>query len=242
MFTMIAGALFSNLLMSLLGALRGEPYVNDLDAILGMPLPLVFVLTVICAPIFEELICRKLLLERALPFGELPAILFTSTVFALIHGNFFQFFYAFLLGVIFSYVYLRTGKLRYTIGLHMVLNFIGGVLPAIIMQRMDVNELLRLAEQAGATGATGATGEMAEYFLFIMENMPALVLQSYLLVLQYGGALVGLIPLLTFRRRITLEQREGQLKRGQYRVMFLQAGGVTMLVVLGALMVVSLFR
>jgi hypothetical protein len=75
-----------------------------------------------------------------------------------------------------------------------------------------------------------------------MENMPALVLQSYLLVLQYGGALVGLILLLTFRRRITLEQREGQLKRGQYRVMFLQAGGVTMLVVLGALMVVSLFR
>ncbi|MBQ7319907.1 MAG: CPBP family intramembrane metalloprotease [Clostridia bacterium] len=235
LFFLIVGAIVSNITMGILGTLRGEPYVNNLDSVLDLPIPLVFFLTVICAPIFEELICRKLLLERALPFGELPAILFTSAVFALIHGNFFQLLYAFLLGVVFSYVYLRTGKLRYTIALHMIINFIGGVLPAIIMQGLDVAELTRLLEEMSVSG------DMREYLKYMLDNMGSLILEIYLLVLQYGGAFAGLVLLLVFRRRIAFNKRQDQLRPHQYGAMFLQPGGIVMLVVLCGLTLLSLF-
>ena len=42
--------------------------------------------------------------------------------------NLFQFFYAFLLGLMFGYVYTRTSKLRYSTAMHMIINFNGGVL------------------------------------------------------------------------------------------------------------------
>lgn len=234
MFFLVVGAITSNVLMSVLGALRGEPYVNSLDSVLGLPIPLLFFLTVICAPIFEELICRKLLLERALPFGELPAILFTSAIFGLLHGNLFQLLYAFLLGVIFSYVYLRTGKLRYSIALHMIINFIGGVLPAIILQSLDINELAALMQDLSATG------QAQEYLTFLTENIGMIVLELYLLALQYVGALAGLILLIVFRKRIRLEKREGELPREHFSAMFFQVGGIVMLLILIGITVYSL--
>ena len=47
-------------------------------------------------------------------------------------------FYAFLLGLVFGYVYLRTGKLRYSIILHMLINFMGSVLAPEILGSLDL--------------------------------------------------------------------------------------------------------
>ncbi len=83
------------------------------------------------APLFEELLFRKVLVDRVLPYGEWPAILFSGLSFGLFHGNLTQFFYAFLLGMILAYVYVRTGNILYTIGIHACINFLGGVLPLL---------------------------------------------------------------------------------------------------------------
>ena len=82
----------------------------------------------ILAPILEELFYRKLVIDRLRVFGDLPAILLSGVTFGLIHGNFEQLFYATAVGLVFAYIYLNTGHVRYTMLLHMVINLVGGVL------------------------------------------------------------------------------------------------------------------
>jgi hypothetical protein len=97
-----------------------------------MPIWLVLVFPVILTPIMEELLCRKILLTRLLPFGEIPAILLSSIVFALLHGNLFQFLYAFGIGLLFAWIYLRTGRLGYCMLLHGILNAVGSLGPLLL--------------------------------------------------------------------------------------------------------------
>ena len=104
--------------------------VSNLAAASGATVETV-VAFVVLAPVFEELVFRKVLVDRVLPYGEWPAILFSGITFGLFHGNLTQFFYAFLLGMILSYVYIRTGNVLYTIGIHACINFLGGVLPIL---------------------------------------------------------------------------------------------------------------
>ena len=87
---------------------------------------------VILAPVFEELVFRKVLVDRVLPYGEWPAILFSGITFGAFHGNLTQLFYAALLGMVLAYVYIRTGRILYTIGIHACINFLGGVLPLLV--------------------------------------------------------------------------------------------------------------
>ena len=87
---------------------------------------------VVLAPVFEELVFRKVLVDRVLLYGQWPAILFSGLTFGLFHGNLTQFFYAFLLGMILAYVYIRTGNILYTMGIHACINFLGGVLPILV--------------------------------------------------------------------------------------------------------------
>ncbi len=80
------------------------------------------------APITEELIFRKLLLNKLRRYGDTPAILMTGLAFGLFHMNLSQFFYAAALGFIFAYVTIRTNTIRYSILLHCMINFIGAVI------------------------------------------------------------------------------------------------------------------
>lgn len=82
----------------------------------------IYLYVCIGAPVFEELACRKLLLDRLHPYGEGFAMVVTALLFGLIHGNSGQFFLAFFLGLLFAMVYLRTGKIAYTMLLHGIIN------------------------------------------------------------------------------------------------------------------------
>ena len=109
--------------------------VNQVEEmIMDMSLWAVILSAVILAPIMEELIFRKLVLDRLAGYGPAVAMSVSALVFGLAHGNFYQFFYAFLLGLIFAYIYLRTGKVRYSMMLHMMVNFCGSVIPILIMR------------------------------------------------------------------------------------------------------------
>lgn len=85
----------------------------------------------------EELIFRKALVDRAIVYGDKATVLLSGLMFGLFHGNFHQFFYAFGLGCVLAYVYIRTGKLRYSIALHMSVNFLGGFLSSWLLQKID---------------------------------------------------------------------------------------------------------
>ncbi len=133
-FVSVSGSLIGNALMAIVGALSGSQQENGLTSLLGSSSPLaVFLVVVVIGPIMEELFFRYGVTRRLLPYGEKSAILLSGIFFGLAHGNFYQLFYTFAIGALFSFVYIRTGKLLYPIVFHMVFNFMGGFLPPLLM-------------------------------------------------------------------------------------------------------------
>lgn len=89
----------------------------------GMPLWVSLLTVSIFAPFFEEILCRGLIL-RGLAQRTSPtnAIIISSIFFALIHGNPWQAIPAFGLGMLFGYVYYKTGSLKLPMLMHCVNN------------------------------------------------------------------------------------------------------------------------
>jgi len=97
---------------------------------------------IIMAPIFEEYIFRKILLDKLRPFGDRIAILLTSISFGLTHLNFQQFFFAMFVGLIFGYIVIRTGRLIYSIVLHFIYNSFSTLIIPFLMRLDNVYPLL----------------------------------------------------------------------------------------------------
>lgn len=127
------GSLISNIINTFFSIILGRDVssgVNEL--IMDTPIWVVVLVAVIIGPIFEELIFRRILIDRLSPFGEKFAIITTSVAFGFFHGNFDQVVYATALGFILGYVYSVTRDVRYSIGLHIVFNLFGSV-PAMLV-------------------------------------------------------------------------------------------------------------
>lgn len=83
--------------------------------------PVVMVITaVICAPIFEEIIFRGIIQKGLMNKGVEPwkAIMFSSIIFGVVHGNPWQFVGAVLLGCVLGLVYYKTKSLLLPMLLH----------------------------------------------------------------------------------------------------------------------------
>lgn len=121
----------TEILMSLIASLRGAPVSNPVEDFFFLPMPITVFLTCIVAPIAEELTYRRLLIPRLRPYGDRFAIIASALCFSLMHGNLSQFFYAFALGIILGYVFLKTGCVWQTMLLHALFNLVGGVVSAM---------------------------------------------------------------------------------------------------------------
>lgn len=89
-----------------------------------------FICVSIYAPLFEEWLCRGMVLRGMLGNGIKPtkAIIISAVVFALIHANPWQAVPAFLLGLLFGYVYYKTGSLKLTMLMHFTNNTLALIL------------------------------------------------------------------------------------------------------------------
>lgn len=136
---MYIGNLIGTGLMATYDAILGVTSVNVAEALITQTSPLYNLITVaIFAPIFEELLFRRIIMDRILPYGELNACIFSALTFALFHGNFFQFFYAFGLGLLFAYIYAKTRNVLYTMLLHAIINLMGGVVSVAVINSGSV--------------------------------------------------------------------------------------------------------
>lgn len=126
--------ILTSLLIMLVGVLKGSDVVNPIVDVVGSSTwiwSLIFV--GILSPIVEEMMFRGLMLNKIRAYGDKVAIITTALLFGLFHANFSQFFYAVALGIIFAYITLKTGTIKYSIALHIVVNIIGSVImPAIV--------------------------------------------------------------------------------------------------------------
>ncbi len=132
---MITGNLIGLSLTAGISLIKGSPVQNALlNVITGGSIWVTAIFTVLCAPVFEEILFRKLVCDKVIKYGEGCAVILSGLIFGLFHMNFNQFFYAFFLGSFFAFIYVKTGSLKYTILLHMVINFFGSVLGGVLLQ------------------------------------------------------------------------------------------------------------
>ena len=133
MLVMTVGSAFGNELNAAISSVLDFNVDNPISSSVGeMPLWLVFLMTMVGAPIVEEYMFRKVMIGTLGRYGSGFAIIISSVAFGLFHGNLYQFFYCFLAGLLLGYVYVKSGKLWVCMLMHSILNFLGGVLPLSI--------------------------------------------------------------------------------------------------------------
>ena len=130
----LVGGLLGNFLQLIItgkvGNAAGDLISSGSNFILGL------VSVGIIAPVFEELVFRKILIDRLGMSGKYISAVVSGLFFGLFHGNLSQSFFAACLGFLFSSVYIRTGRIIYTILFHMAIN-----MPSAIISNISTNAM-----------------------------------------------------------------------------------------------------
>jgi len=150
---------------------------------------------VLCAPFVEEMLFRKVLIDRIRKYGDGKAILLSGIFFGLFHGNLTQLFYTTLVGLFFAFVYVRTGKVIYTIILHTAINFIGGAMPYFV----HADTVIKAINEKN--------------YLSVLTNTPFMI---YALAV-ISTAVIGLVLLIVFHGQYELDEPETLLPKGTRR-------------------------
>ena len=195
--------------------------------------PLKVIVIVILAPLVEEYIFRKQIIDRLSKYGEGVAIVFSGVTFGLFHGNLFQFFYACGLGMLFAYVYIRTRRLRYTVILHAVINLIGSVLGPWVLSQVDTDVLSSL-DPAAIAAMDQET---------LMAIAPGILLYGLYALLMIGLAIAGVVLLIVNRKKAELRPAAEELPKGQrFKTAYLNVGVVLLTLLCVALTVLVLLQ
>ena len=106
---MYIGNLIGTGLSGVIGGFFGKTSTNNLaELITNADMTGTIIFVVILGPIMEEIVFRKILIDKTVKFGERNAMMLSALMFGLFHMNLFQFFYAFSIGLIFAYVYIKS--------------------------------------------------------------------------------------------------------------------------------------
>lgn len=210
---------------------------NSLGNLMIMSDPFWRILTVgILAPIFEELIFRKLLIDRVIKYGEFCAIMMSGIMFGLFHGNFAQFFFAIGLGMLFAFVYARTGKIWYTILLHMVVNMTTSVittpLAMKVLEHMEViNKISELSTRPNELMAYLENPEVMQVYGYMM------VYACWMMFLAVC-ALTGVILFFVFLKKFKLKETPMGVKNGTVFLKSFVNGGMILFILMSAFLFV----
>ena len=210
---------------------------NSLGNLMIMSDPFWRILTVgILAPIFEELIFRKLLIDRVIKYGEFCAIMMSGIMFGLFHGNFAQFFFATGLGMLFAFVYARTGKIWYTILLHMVVNMTTSVittpLAMKVLEHMEViNKISELSTRPNELMAYLENPEVMQVYGHMM------VYACWMMFLAVC-ALTGVILFFVFLKKFKLKETPMGVENGTVFLKSFVNGGMILFILMSAFLFV----
>lgn len=203
----LAGQFFTNII----GIIKGSPVDDAIADLVSELNPLTaFFVMVLLAPALEEWIFRKLLVDRTIRYGEGTAIFLSGLMFGLFHGNLNQFVYTFLVGAFWAFIYVKTGRLRYTIYLHMALNFMGSIGSLFFLDAISTLE--------------GGSSAMNGFHFLLGMLIPLAIVIPYLIVV-FGLVISGIVLLVTNWKRFRLIPAELFIpKEKRFSVIFLNAG------------------
>lgn len=141
----VAFCAYTNIITSLAGAIfesAGINYEVDMGqnpkGIFGFLLSVIA--TAVVPALVEEFACRGIVLGSLKRFGEGFALIASSLIFGLMHGNFQQIPFAFFVGLALGFVTLKTGNLWTAVIIHGTNNFV-----SVLMDYIFVGKLSRYA-------------------------------------------------------------------------------------------------
>lgn len=236
------GNLIGTVMLLVWNIFTGNQVENQLTGIILNTAPFqMFLCTGIIAPILEEFFFRKVLIDRTHKYGELTAILISAAFFGLFHQNFSQFFYAFGLGIIFGYVYCKTGSYLTVTLMHMVFNTVMGVIPGLLLPKV-LEFLEKISEiTSGELGEITAEQIDAVIPLLAEYALPFAIYMLYALVIgviNISGAIILLINFKKSKFENACPELTAPEKR---RAALLNVGTIAGAAVLIALTVATLF-
>ena len=199
--------LVGTLITTMIGVLKGSPIINPVEEIaLNMDIPFLIIFTVIGAPIFEELFFRKFLVDRTAQYGEGVSVVISGFMFGMFHGNLSQFPYAFALGAFFAYIYIRTGRIGYTILMHAVINFVGSIVGSLILKNID----LSIYE-----GILNSTSIEEIFSALTMDNMTGVLVLLIYEMLIMTFVVIGIILWILEFKKFFFKPAEQDIPKGR---------------------------
>lgn len=227
-------------LLSIVESAKGAPVENVLANLLNQISPLTtMIVAVILAPIFEELLFRKAIIDRTAKYGEGISILFSGFMFGLFHGNFSQFAYAMFLGMFFGYIYIKTKNILYPIILHFITNFMGSMVPMLVMNNtryMEYEEkYMKLLESPEYTDA--ASNALA------MEYINDIAIVFGYIVIMLAMIITGIILFIVKRKKFVLEAGETPIEEGKrFKTVCLNPGVIAFVVFWIVMIILQMFE
>ncbi len=197
-----------NLLTVLIGYIKGGTVENLIvDVATSVSIWFVLIYMVLIAPFMEEYVFRKLIVDRTVRYGQATAVVLSGLMFGLFHGNLNQFVYAFALGAFLAYLYVKTGNLKITIALHMMINFMGGVVSVLLLDLVDLEAL-----QTALT-----SGDISAVINCVAANLPGWLVYGIYVVFVYGTMIAGGVLLIVFlaKSRLTFAPGTVALQKGK---------------------------
>lgn len=214
---MYVSNIVGSIITAIIGMLKGGVVNNViLDIASSTSLIVSFVYMVICAPIMEEFIFRKLIVDRTLRYGQGVAILVSGLMFGLFHGNLNQFVYATTMGMFLAFLYVKTGNIKYTIGIHMIVNFFGSIVSVLLMEAMNYDDYTK------ATLAGAGTEELMQ---LLMASLPGWIGFFIYLCLILAMVIGGIVLFIVFRKRFATAKGEVEIPKGKgFSTIFVNIG------------------
>lgn len=140
-----------------------EAYQETSEILYSPSFPVQILCVGIIIPIMEEMIFRGLIYRRMRRnVSMVKAMIFTSLMFGLYHGNSVQFIYALLSGLLLSYMYEKYGSLKAPVLAHMLMNIVSCALTEVDVFTWIFSDMMRVAVITILCAAIAST-----MFLFI---------------------------------------------------------------------------
>jgi hypothetical protein len=152
----------------------------------------------------EEYVFRKVIVDRTVRYGQGMAIAASGLMFGLFHGNLNQFAYAVVLGAFFAFLYVKTGNLKITIGMHAIVNFMGSVVAGQVVKLLHYDELL-----------TVDSSDADAVMEVVMNNLGGWIIFMIYALLLFVVVITGIILLIVFHKKFRLEPGQTAIPKGK---------------------------
>lgn len=141
-------------------------YEETMAALYNPSLGIQIICLGIIVPICEELVFRGLMYKRLREYsGFVAAMLYSALIFSFVHINLVQTIYAFVMGVVFAFVYEKYGSVKAPIAAHMTANIL-----AVLATQYNIFDWV-MQDQMRAGSITVACAAIAASMYVFIQRM-----------------------------------------------------------------------